>query len=141
MSNNIEMWKPVVGYEGLYEVSNFGRVRSLKRTRKGKCESECGVKERILKQSEHTKGYLVCGLSKDGKLKYFKVHRLVAEAFIPNPDNKPCIDHINACKSDNRVDNIRWVSHKENSNNPLTREKFLSKIKHRNKKDRHLSVL
>lgn len=131
MENNSEIWKPVVGYEGVYEVSSFGKVRSLKRTRKGKCESECGVKERLLKPSKHTKGYLVCGLSKDGKLKYFKVHRLVAEAFLPNPENKEQIDHINTIKTDNCISNLRWVTPKENTNNPLTREKYLSRIKNK----------
>lgn len=131
MENNSEIWKPVVGYEGFYEVSSFGKVRSLKRTRKGKCESECGVKERLLKPSKHTKGYLVCGLSKDGKLKYFKVHRLVAEAFLPNPENKEQIDHINTIKTDNCISNLRWVTPKENTNNPLTREKYLSRIKNK----------
>lgn len=67
-----------------------------------------------------TKGYLEYVLCCEGERKYILVHRLVAEAFIPNPDNKPCIDHINAIKTDNRVQNLRWVTHQENMNNPIT---------------------
>ena len=117
-----EIWKPIKDFEGYYEVSNIGRVRSLnyKRTGKGK----------ILKNIEDYKGYLEVGLTKNGKRKQFKIHRLVAEAFIPNPENKPCIDHINTVKSDNRVENLRWVTYKENSNNEKTLEKFKGENHH-----------
>ena len=117
-----EIWKPIKDFEGYYEVSNIGRVRSLnyKRTGKGK----------ILKNIEDYKGYLEVGLTKNGKRKQFRIHRLVAEAFIPNPENKPCIDHINTVKSDNRVENLRWVTYKENSNNEKTLEKFKGENHH-----------
>ena len=93
---------------------------NYKRTGKGK----------ILKNIEDYKGYLEVGLTKNGKRKQFKIHRLVAEAFIPNPENKPCIDHINTVKSDNRVGNLRWVTYKENSNNEKTLEKFKGENHH-----------
>ena len=117
-----EIWKPIKEFEGYYEVSNIGRVRSLNYKRTGK--------EKILKNIEDYKGYLEVGLTKNGKRKQFKVHRLVAEAFIPNPENKPCIDHINTVKSDNRVENLRWVTYKENSNNEKTLEKFKGENHH-----------
>ena len=117
-----EIWKPIKDFEGYYEVSNIGRVRSLNYKRTGK--------EKILKNIEDYKGYLEVGLTKNGKRKQFKVHRLVAEAFIPNPENKPCIDHINTVKSDNRVENLRWVTYKENSNNEKTLEKFKGENHH-----------
>lgn len=65
-------------------------------------------------------GYYTFILCKDGKIRSLKAHRLVAEAFIPNEDNKPEIDHINTIRSDNRVENLRWATSKENSNNPLS---------------------
>ena len=117
-----EIWKPIKDYEGLYEVSNLGRVKSLNYRGTGK--------EKILKNIENSKGYFQVGLVKFGKQKVFKVHRLVAEAFIPNPENKPCIDHINTVKSDNRVENLRWVTYKENSNNEKTLEKFKGENHH-----------
>ena len=117
-----EIWKPIKDFEGYYEVSNIGRVRSLNYKRTGK--------EKILKNIEDYKGYLEVVLTKNGKRKQFKVHRLVAEAFIPNPENKPCIDHINTIKSDNRVENLRWVTYKENSNNEKTLEKFKGENHH-----------
>ena len=117
-----EIWKPIKDFEGYYEVSNIGRVRSLNYKRTGK--------EKILKNIEDYKGYLEVGLTKNGKRKQFKIHRLVAEAFIPNPENKPCIDHINTVKSDNRVENLRWVTYKENSNNEKTLEKFKGENHH-----------
>ena len=66
-------------------------------------------------------GYLYCTLSRSGLHKNFYIHRLVAQAFIPNPENKPHIDHINGDKKDNRVENLRWVTHKENMNNPVSK--------------------
>ena len=117
-----EIWKPIKDFEGYYEVSNIGRVRSLNYKRTGK--------EKILKNIKDYKGYLEVVLTKNGKRKQFKVHRLVAEAFIPNPENKPCIDHINTVKSDNRVENLRWATYKENSNNEKTLEKFKGENHH-----------
>ena len=111
-----EVWKPIKDYEGLYEISNLGRVKSLNYGGTGK--------GKILKNIEDRKGYLKVCLTKNGRHKILKVHRLVAEAFIPNPGNKPCVDHINTIKNDNRVENLRWVTHKENSNNPLTKKKM-----------------
>ena len=111
-----EVWKSIRDYEGLYEVSNLGRIKSLNYRKTGK--------EKILKNIECENGYLIINLAKFGKYKTFKVHRLVAEAFIPNPENKPCVDHINTIREDNRVENLRWVTKEENNNNPLTKKKY-----------------
>ena len=111
-----EIWKSIKGYEGLYEISSLGRVKSLNYRGTGK--------EKLLKNIEDYKGYLTVTLTKNGKQKQFKVHRLVAEAFIPNPEGKPCIDHINTIRNDNRIENIRWVTYEENNNNPLTKKKY-----------------
>lgn len=110
----MEEWRPINGYEGLYEVSNLGRVKSLsyKNTKE----------ERILKIFKDKDGYLMVNLSNNKITCRFRVHRLVAEAFIPNPENKPCVDHINTIKNDNRIENLRWVTYKENSNNELTKK-------------------
>ena len=124
MSKLIEEWKDIKGYEGLYQVSDWGNVKSLPRLSKRTSSRHRGtsilIEERIIKQSLQTSGYRVVGLNKDGKNKQFQVHRLVAEAFIPNPDDKPEIDHINTIRTDNRVENIRWCTHIENMNNPIT---------------------
>ncbi len=110
----MEIWKDVVDFEGLYQVSNMGNVRSLNYRNTGK--------EGVLKPQKHNRGYLCINLSKEGKCKTFTIHRLVAEAFIPNIDNKPDIDHINTIRDDNRVENLRWVTKKENNNNELSRK-------------------
>ena len=107
-----EIWRPVVGYEGLYEVSSYGRVRSLdkydsrNRFRKG----------RILTLYTEIGGYLRAHLSSNGKAKHHSVHRLVAEAFIPNPDNLPEINHRDEDKTNNRVDNLEFCDRKYNIN-------------------------
>ena len=106
-----EIWVDIKGYEGLYQVSNQGRVKRLYKN----------GKIRILKPSLDNNGYLYVTLSKNNKPKIFKLHRLIAINFIPNPENKPCIDHINTIRTDNRVENLRWVTKKENSNNPLSK--------------------
>lgn len=125
-----ETWKPIKGYEGLYEVSNNGNVRSVDR------HLMCGKQYCLLKGKpknahHYSNGYLKTNLYKNGQRKLYSVHRLVANAFIPNPNNLPCIDHINTVKDDNRVENLRWCTQKENSNNPLTREH--ANIKNRSK--------
>lgn len=116
MSRLVEEWRPVVGYEGLYEVSDWGRVKSL--------GSERYHVIRILKGYVGSIGYRVVNLYKDGKpIKKF-IHRLVVEAFIPNPENKPCVDHINTIRDDNRVENLRWANYIENNNNPITKKRM-----------------
>lgn len=108
-----EVWRDVVGYEGLYQVSNLGRVKSFHRYKDGM----------IVKPAITSKGYCRVDLQKNSqKRKVSKVHRLVAQAFIPNPENKPEIDHIDGNKQNNRADNLRWCTHKENQNNPVTKK-------------------
>ena len=119
-----EIWRPIKDYERLYEVSNLGRVSSLDRETIDTIGRKHYIKGRILKQGKDNHGYLVVALTKNGKSKTVRVHRLVAEAFIPNPENKPCIDHINTIKDDNRIENLRWATPKENMNNELTKDKF-----------------
>lgn len=116
-----EVWKPIKGYEGLYEISNLGNVRSLDRHLMFG-NRYCLFKGKPKKVYHKSDGYLKVRLSKNNKGKNYSVHRLVANAFIPNPNNLPCIDHINTIRDDNRVENLRWCTRKENSNNPLTRE-------------------
>jgi len=109
-----EIWKNVVGYEWLYMVSNLGRVKSINRLTMYR-EGRVGLtKEKILSQHSHYNGYLLVTLSKDGMRCKYLVHRLMALAFLPNPDNKPCINHINGVKADNRIENFEWCTQKEN---------------------------
>lgn len=113
-----EIWKDVPDYEGYYKVSNLGRIKSVLRHVNSGYGSKRKVRERILKPSGVK--YLSVELCKDGIHKYHSVHRLVAIAFIPNIYNKPCIDHIDTNPKNNRVDNLRWVTHSENLNNEIT---------------------
>jgi hypothetical protein len=110
---NSEVWKDVKDYEGLYQVSNFGRVKSLKRewsTNKNKrCHDDI-----IMKICNLSRGYQGVPLCKDGKTKTFKVHRLVAIAFIDNPLDKPQINHIDCDKKNNHFSNLEWVTNSEN---------------------------
>lgn len=111
-----EEWRAVPGYEGLYEVSNMGRVRSLDRMVKGGKGSNRLANGIILKPYVSSNGYPTVSLNKDGKARVVKVHRLVAMAFIPNPNNLPMINHKDECKLNNCVDNLEWCTATYNLN-------------------------
>ena len=109
-----EVWKDIAGYEGLYQVSNLGRVKSLPRELKRFTDRKCLAKERILTAHPNSKGYLRIQLKKDGKTEQRFLHRLVAEAFIPNPSNKGEVNHIDNAPTNNKAENLEWTTHKEN---------------------------
>ena len=112
-SDKDEEWKSVTGYEGIYEVSNIGRVRSMSR-RLWNGHSYIQTKERILKPNTLAKGYLQVTLYKGKSRKCFQVHRLVAGSFIQNPLSLPQVNHKNGDKKDNRVENLEWCNNSEN---------------------------
>ena len=142
MSENIEIWKPVMGYEGLYECSNLGNIRSL-----------WFGKEKTMKLRTDRDGYLLVNFHKGKKQTTYKVHRLVAEAFIPNPENKPEIDHINTDKTDNTVwlnedgsvnydkTNLRWATKFENMNNPVTTNRMSTAKKNQEKGNHQTPII
>lgn len=104
-NENEEVWKDISGYEGLYQVSDKGRVKSL-----------WFGKERIMKFERDKKGYLAVQLCKNGEIKRCTVHRLVAQSFIPNPQNLPQLNHKDENPSNNKVENLEWCSAKYNNN-------------------------
>lgn len=112
-----EIWKPVVGMPDRYQVSNQGRVKSLK------FKGHKGF-EKILSPNVDVKGYPAISVYVNGKHTIRRVHRMVAEAFIPNPLGKPMIDHIDGDKTNNNVDNLRWATNKENLTTDLARMHF-----------------
>ena len=115
----MEIWKDIKGYEGIYQVSSLGRIRSLDRLdNKGRI-----THGRILKNKHDGGGYCMVALSKEGKQIYPKIHRLVALHFIPNVDNKPQINHKDENKENNSVDNLEWVTSKENANYGTRKER------------------
>lgn len=113
----MELWKDINGYEGYYQVSSYGRVRGLTRKIYPRTGSKPYiVKGRIIKDGTSTGGYRMITLSKDGNNNIFRVHRLVAEAFIPNPLNKSTVNHKDECVTNNNVKNLEWMSQSENNN-------------------------
>ena len=138
-----EIWKDIVGYEGYYQVSNFGNVRSLDRYVKNQMGTLSLRKGKITKQRYDKDGYKQVYLCKHGNVKYYFVHRLVAEAFITNPNNYPIINHKDEVKDNNCVDNLEWCTVKYNTNYgncPQNISKGL-KGKHINRPDISKSVL
>jgi len=112
-----EIWKQIKNYEGLYEVSSLGRVKSMVKVKSGKRPSRgfyCG-KERIMNPGDNGKGYLFVNLSKNKKSNRYYVHRLVAENFIKNDERKRCVNHKDCDKSNNKLSNLEWVTEYENS--------------------------
>lgn len=117
-----EIWKDIEGYEGRYQVSNYGRVKSLEFERPTKCNATRITKEKILSKRLDSKGYSFVMLydgAPNNKAKSYKVHRLVASAFISNKDNKPQVNHKDLNKSNNLVDNLEWVTQSENIQHAL----------------------
>lgn len=109
-----EIWKDIKEYEGLYQVSNYGKIKSLERVtflRKGHLRSE---NEKILKLHKNNKGYLYVTLSKNNKRKSYRIHRLVAKTFISNPNNFQEVNHIDENKENNCVNNLEWITHIDN---------------------------
>ena len=138
-----EIWKPVTGYEGLYEVSNLGRVKSVERWVKRSDGHKNHILERIIKVFPQNSGYLQVGLHKNGAVEQFLVHRLVAETFIPNPENHPQVNHKDETKENNTVfvkedgtvdqerSNLEWCDQSYNNNYGTIKERWGAKRKNR----------
>ena len=124
-----EIWKTIEGYEN-YQVSNWGNVKSLGNNKK--------KKEKILKPANNGLGYLYVLLYKNKERKKFTTHRLVATTFIPNKENKPCINHKNEIKTDNRVENLEWVTIKENNNYGTRNERVSKSLQGRKQTQEHI---
>ena len=110
-----EIWKDIEEFDGDYQVSNLGNIKSKAREYyafNGVAICKFKVKEKILKQQLDSRGYPIVSIRKK---KALLVSRLVAMAFIPNPENKPCVNHISGVKTDNRVENLEWVTYAENN--------------------------
>ena len=123
-----EIWKDIEGYEGLYQVSNLGRVKSLDRHIRGTNNSlrfHCG---RIMSPADNGKGYLSLTLKNNGQEKTVYVHRLVAQHFIPNPNRKSDVNHKDFDKSNNRCDNLEWATRSENERHSLIHGKARQRI-------------
>ena len=104
-----EIWRDIPGYEGLYKISNYGRVMALKKLQGYIMRSERILKPRLIN------GYYVAHLCKNNISKNVLVHRIVAECFIDNPNNLPVVNHIDGNKQNNNVNNLEWVTHSENT--------------------------
>lgn len=104
-----EIWKPIQGYEGIYEISSLGRVKTLERR---DCRGQ--YRKSILLKAASVRGYLQIQLWNNRMSRIYKIHRLVAQVFIPNPENKPQVNHKNGVKTDNNVENLEWCTSLEN---------------------------
>ena len=129
----MEIWRDVEGYEGLYQVSNYGRVKSLEREIVYKDGRKKMLQERILHIFLNELGYYHVMLSKNGTPKRYKVHRLVAKAFIPNPSNLPIINHKDENPKNNNTENLEWCDQKYNVNYGTAIER--GKLKQQNRSD------
>ena len=129
-----EIWKDIEGYEGLYQISNMGRVKSVERMK------WCGkgyykTPERILKARKTKNGYLLVNLWKDGKIKSYYIHRLVAQAFLDNPDNLPEVNHIDQDKTNNKVENLEFCDRSYNVNYGTRNRNVAEKLRGRKKSE------
>lgn len=122
-----EIWKPIPNFEGLYEVSNLGRVKRLDKYINCRNYKKRLLKEKIMKPIRHRDGYNYVRLYNNKKIKIVSVHRLVAETFISNLENKSQINHIDGNKTNNNVNNLEWVTPKENIQHAIKNGLFRKK--------------
>lgn len=135
----MEEWKDVIGYESTYQVSSLGRVKRI-----AVYSNQSGItweSNKILKPANNSRGYYFVQLSKNNKVTRKYVHRLVAEAFIPNPENKATVNHKNCNRSDNRVENLEWTTYRENNDYSIQVMKKAGKHKRNNKSSRPVEQL
>jgi hypothetical protein len=127
MENNTEIWKDILGFEGLYQISNYGNVKSCKRLVNSKSGSQRLVNEKLLSLGKDKDGYLMAILCQDATKKTVKIHRLVADAFIDKINGKNLVNHIDSEKSNNLFSNLEWVSSLENNCHRKSKLKYTSK--------------
>lgn len=123
-----EVWKDISGYDGLYQVSSFGRFRSLDTILKMKNGIDRFHEGHVIQPYVANDGYLMINLTKDSVRRSYKAHRIVAEAFIANPFKRPFVNHKNENKQDNRVENLEWCTNKYNIRYGTTQKKRIEKI-------------
>lgn len=121
--NNQEIWKDVIGYEGLYQVSNYGSVKGCERYVKHSKGGNLIIYEKLMKGRDNNYGYIQVGLSKNGKCKMFYIHRLVTLSFLGVSELE--VDHKNHIRNDNRLENLEYVNHYENQKRSLSNKKGL----------------
>ena len=127
-----EQWLPIIGYEGFYEVSNLGRVKSIARWKPQNNGGKCWVEDRILNNSVNNRGYVRLCLHRDSKGKSYKLSRLVAQAFVPNPNNLPYVNHIDGVKTNDIYTNLEWCSQSDNVKHAYTcglRQSAIGKVR------------
>lgn len=139
MNDEIEVWEDIEGYEGYYQVSNKGNVKSVDRVVNQYSFSKNKFCDYIYKgnilKPDLCKDYSRVTLSKDNKTKRFFVHQLVLKTFVGIDENRKCIDHIDGDRRNNNVNNLRWATHKENNNNPITLKRLSESLKGKEKQE------
>lgn len=140
-NSEVEVWKDVVGFEDYYEVSNTGKVRRKDHITVYKNGARARFSQTILKPSVFKKGYLMVYLSVKSKKKTKSVHRIVAEAFIPNPENKETVNHKDLDKTNNHVSNLEWLTNEENIQHSIDNGMYkVREIRNRNRRKKEKGV-